>query len=382
MARVSSTPGAILVARAFIIWVACIGALNAGHPTPMSPETVGESFEPAPKQPPELKVPRGASNLATGKTVTSSAAEPIIGHLSMITDGEKGWRDTENRPYIADDGYFVEIGFGRQFVEIDLEEDSVIDAVWIWHQNPWEGFDVPRDIVVQVALDRAFSSPVTTVFNCDADNSMGLGPGSDRRYASSGFGKLIPVAGVSGRYVRLWSYAQQDLDEVDPFSGNGEYEKLLNKDQGPPYAPKPPIELLKNFFGEPALHADDSRLGESYRFTFQPCFSDAYCIRFDVSEKSSGTLTVKRLPRKSGEAARFRSEEPREIQGKACDRLIKTLRVPTAFSPYGALTTKQVEHSWPLDGIDRLRKGETGTIFERLHGSHSRGGPDSRSADW
>ena len=122
----------------------------------------------------------------------------------MITDGGKGGRERADGVYIADDGQYVEIGQGRQYVQVDLQENSVIDAVWIWHRHPYEGYEVPLDVVVQVANDASFAAPATMVFNSDADDSLGLGRGSDRRYATSRFGKLILTAGALGRHVRLW----------------------------------------------------------------------------------------------------------------------------------------------------------------------------------
>jgi hypothetical protein len=46
---------------------------------------------------------------------------------------------------------------------------------------------------------------VTTVFNNDEDDSAGMGTGTDIEYVETYEGKLIPVKGVKGRYVRLYS---------------------------------------------------------------------------------------------------------------------------------------------------------------------------------
>src|SRR3954470_11343250 len=55
-------------------------------------------------------VPKGTILLSGKKKVTSSDANPVIGDLDMITDGEKS----------GGDGYFVEMGPGVQWVQIDL----------------------------------------------------------------------------------------------------------------------------------------------------------------------------------------------------------------------------------------------------------------------
>ena len=161
-------------------------------------------FDPPPKHAPELNLPQGASNLAAGKPVTSSVKDLVIGDLGMVTDGDKGGWESADGVYVADEGHYVEIGQGTQYVQVDLQEDCIIDAIWIWHRHPYEGHEVPRDVVVQVADEPSFSGGATTVFNSDTDGSLGLGQGADRRYATSRFGKLIPAVGVPGRYVRIW----------------------------------------------------------------------------------------------------------------------------------------------------------------------------------
>jgi len=58
---------------------------------------------------------------------------------------------------------------------------------------------------VQISNDPDFLSGVTTVFNNDHDNSSGLGAGKDKAYVDTHKGRVFPVAGVSGRYVRFYS---------------------------------------------------------------------------------------------------------------------------------------------------------------------------------
>jgi hypothetical protein len=96
-------------------------------PWPVTPEKAGEPFDPPPKEAHKLQLPQGASNLAAGKPVTSSVHDPVIGNLRMITDGDKGHCG------LSDEGYYVEIGRGKQYAQIDLQEDAMIDAILIWH---------------------------------------------------------------------------------------------------------------------------------------------------------------------------------------------------------------------------------------------------------
>lgn len=140
-------------------------------------------------------VPAGTVNLAAGKTVTASDSEPLLGDLTLLTDGDKA----------ADEGCFTEFGPGKQWVQIDLGATSTIHAVWVWHFHSQSRAYL--DVVVQVSDDADFVNGVTTIYNNDHDNTSGLGVGRDPAYLETNRGRLIPApeAGVKGRYVRLYS---------------------------------------------------------------------------------------------------------------------------------------------------------------------------------
>ena len=142
---------------------------------------------------PDFLVPAGTVNLAKGKKVTSSDNEPVIGTLDLITDGDKA----------GDEGCFVELGLGKQWVQIDLGDAANVYAVLLWHFHAQAR--VYHDVVVQVSDDPQFASGVTTIFNNDSDNTSGLGAGKDLAYIETYEGKLIDAKGVKGRYVRLYS---------------------------------------------------------------------------------------------------------------------------------------------------------------------------------
>ncbi|HLP76171.1 MAG TPA: discoidin domain-containing protein [Candidatus Paceibacterota bacterium] len=142
---------------------------------------------------PEFLVPAGTTNLAAGKKVTSSDNEPTIGTLDLVTDGDKA----------GDEGSWVELGPGKQWVQIDLEKSSDIYAVLTWHYHSQAR--VYLDVVVQVSDDPKFEKDVKTIFNADYQNELGLGVGKDLAYIESYEGKLIDAKGVKGRYVRLYS---------------------------------------------------------------------------------------------------------------------------------------------------------------------------------
>ncbi len=137
--------------------------------------------------------PRGTTNVALGKPVSSSDAEPVIGEWEMITDGDKEGAD----------GSYVELGPSVQHVTVDLQGEHEIYGVRLWHfhKQPRVYFDV----VVQIGGDPDLVEGVTTIFNNDTDNSLGLGIGADTHYVDTHFGELFDARGIRGRCVRLYS---------------------------------------------------------------------------------------------------------------------------------------------------------------------------------
>jgi len=158
------------------------------------------NLKPAASKAPQIQVPAGTSLLSKGKPVTASDDFPIIGDLPYITDGEKE----------VGEGYFLELANGLQWVQIDLEQEAAIQALWVWHYHSQRR--AYHDIVIQISNDPAFATGVTTVFNNDFDNSASLGTGSDAHYIETQYGLLVPVAGVKGRYVRLYSQGNTSND--------------------------------------------------------------------------------------------------------------------------------------------------------------------------
>jgi len=142
---------------------------------------------------PDFMVPAGTVNMARGKKVTASDSDPVIGTLDLITDGDKE----------GDEGSWVELGPGKQWVQIDLEKEVKIYAVVVWHFHSQAR--VYLDVVVQVSDDPKFEKDVATIFNADAANELGLGAGKDLACIETYEGRLIDAKGVKGRYLRLYS---------------------------------------------------------------------------------------------------------------------------------------------------------------------------------
>jgi hypothetical protein len=155
------------------------------HVTNLEPPTRGRR--------PDFYVPAGTINLAKNKKVTASDNNPNVGTLDMIDDGDKD----------GNEGSWVELGPGKQWVQIDLAKKASISAILIWHFHSQPR--VYREVVAQVSDDPTFKSGVISIFNNDLSNELGLGAGKDLNYIETYQGKLIDAKGVKGRYVRLYS---------------------------------------------------------------------------------------------------------------------------------------------------------------------------------
>jgi hypothetical protein len=145
--------------------------------------------------------PKGVSNVALGKPVTSGDPNLIGGDLKQITDGKKQ----------AYEENVVTLRRGLHWIQIDLQGEYNIYALALWHD-----FTTPvvvRDVIVQVSDDPEFKNGVVTLFNNDQKNSAGLGVGTDREYfenSLTGAGKIIDAKGTKARYVRCYSKGSTD----------------------------------------------------------------------------------------------------------------------------------------------------------------------------
>ena len=164
--------------------------LFVGTPVPVK---VPNLEPPRPGKRPAFMIPEGCVNLAAGKTVTGSDSQPTTGDLSQITDGIKE----------GDEGNYVELDKGKQWVQIDLGQSANIYAILVWHYHSQAR--VYKNVVVQVSDDPDFIDKAATVFNNDSTNAIGLGAGRDPAYIETYEGRLMDARGVKGRYVRLYS---------------------------------------------------------------------------------------------------------------------------------------------------------------------------------
>lgn len=149
--------------------------------------------KPSDKPRPPFMAPKGVSNVALKKKVSTSDKSPITGGVELVTDGDKESTDTS----------FLELRRRLQWVQIDLEQPTEIYAVLIWHAHNTP--QVYRDVIVQISDDPDFTKDVKTVYNNDYDNSAGQGVGTDKEYFENYEGRLVDAKGTKGRYVRLYS---------------------------------------------------------------------------------------------------------------------------------------------------------------------------------
>jgi hypothetical protein len=148
--------------------------------------------KPSNKPRPPFLVPSDVTNVAKGKKVTSSEKDPLVGDLTMVTDG-----DIEQV-----EGNDVELGAGVQWIVIDLGSPQEVFGILFWH------YFQPRvyyNVVVQTADDADFKTNLQTWFNNDTENKAGQGVGKNMRYIETYEGRLVDTKGSKARYVRLYS---------------------------------------------------------------------------------------------------------------------------------------------------------------------------------
>ena len=162
-----------------------------------------------------LMVPAGTTLLSLNKSVTSSDTSPVIGELTCVTDGDKS----------GDEGSYVELGPGVQWVQIDLGGPARIAAIAVWHFHAQAR--VYHAVVVQASNDPQFKTGVTTLFNNDDTNADGLGKGADYAYVETYKGRVIDAKGVTARYVRLYSDGNTS-DELNHYTEVEVYGKPVN----------------------------------------------------------------------------------------------------------------------------------------------------------
>ncbi len=194
------------------------------HPPPLAkswPHNVPKDvrLEPGVQPVNSIRTPQGTVNLASGRPLSTSGDEPIIGELSFITDGRKD-RGQESA---------VKLAPGKQWIQINLGRRCEIFGVAIWRHPGVYASPIYRDVIIQLADDSEFTKNVQTVFNNDHDNSLGFGAGTDFEYYEDSWGKVVECASVKDegrfcRHVRVWSNGR--IIPPRPWSGENQYVEV------------------------------------------------------------------------------------------------------------------------------------------------------------
>ncbi|MDB6137023.1 MAG: coagulation factor 5/8 type domain protein [Verrucomicrobiaceae bacterium] len=166
--------------------------------TPVPPGDVANLEEPVgeDKIQKSFMAPKGTTNVALGKKVTSSDTNIVIpgpDSLKLLTDGDAD----------SSDGCFVELAPDPQWVQIDLEKDFDISKIIVWHFH--RQAVIVKGVVVQISDDPEFKTGVNTVYNADIEDACKQGKGTDKAWVQTNHGRMIDGKNTKGRYVRLWS---------------------------------------------------------------------------------------------------------------------------------------------------------------------------------
>jgi formylglycine-generating enzyme required for sulfatase activity len=155
-----------------------------------------ESVAATQKRARNAELPAGCRLLSEGCKVTSSDPKPS-GDLQRLTDGDR--RD--------DAAAGVQLAVGRQWVQLELAERSIVHCIWIWrsHREPV----VFQEVKVEVATSP--EGPWETVFNTNAKECCGT-PDPLHMELSTGF-PVIVRGGTVAVYVRLWSAGSDKFPE-------------------------------------------------------------------------------------------------------------------------------------------------------------------------
>lgn len=134
----------------------------------------------------ELQAYAGGTNVALNKPVTGSAG--AASNLALATDGKRD---------LAAGDYYVDIGVGPAWIQVDLGQQYTLDYIRVWHY--YSGGRTYHNVKTQVSAD---GINWTTVFDSD----------SDGEYAESMAGHTVQMGkpdiaplstkGISVRFIR------------------------------------------------------------------------------------------------------------------------------------------------------------------------------------
>ncbi len=157
----------------------------------------------------------------TFSTLTSESVKtPRVKNVALDTDVTFSSNGSINRaPQLNNrsvtNALLASVGSGSKYLQMDLGESNAIDQIRFWHN--YDDGRTYSDVVVQLSNDILFNNGVTTVYNNDTDNSLGLGAGTEEPYAETFTGKTLEFDTVTARYIRLWSNGS-NIDSLNEYA--------------------------------------------------------------------------------------------------------------------------------------------------------------------
>ncbi len=142
---------------------------------------------------PPFFAPKGTTVVSKGKSVCASVKAPLRGELKMLVDGDKSYNESSE----------IELPEGMQWVQTDLGAKHEVYAVLLWHS--WRQKPVYFDVIVQISNDPEFKTDVITLYNNDAEDKCGFGPGKEKQYLENNKGRFVDAKGATARYLRCYS---------------------------------------------------------------------------------------------------------------------------------------------------------------------------------
>ena len=166
---------------------------SSGTPKEIKSDNLEKDPGPGKLRPAIMVEPEFAKKLTTEDTKVTTSEEAVTGDNEYVVDGDK----------TPDATSMLQLPGGLQWVQLDLGAEHTISAICVWHDQGDER--VYKDVVMQISNDANFLDGVTTVFNNDHDNTLGLGKGTDKEYRERNDGRPVDAKLTKGRYVRVYS---------------------------------------------------------------------------------------------------------------------------------------------------------------------------------
>ena len=144
----------------------------------------------------------GMRNVAIGRPVSQTGDAGYDSGSSLATDGN-----------MRNGAWNIGPKATWRHRQLDIGGPWAIDSLRVWHELSDSRRIRYKDVVMRLSTTADFSSDVTTVFNNDLDNSLGLGAGTDGEYDETESGKIVHFPQTRARYIRLHTFGNNYDDQ-------------------------------------------------------------------------------------------------------------------------------------------------------------------------